>query len=64
MRTTYMAKPGEVERKWYVIDATDIALGRLSTVVASILRGKINQHLHLTLIQVITSSSSTLKKLN
>ena len=35
-----MAKPGEVERKWYVIDATDIALGRLSTVVASILRGK------------------------
>ncbi|WGI19024.1 50S ribosomal protein L13 [Latilactobacillus sakei] len=40
MRTTYMAKPGEVERKWYVIDATDIALGRLSTVVASILRGK------------------------
>lgn len=40
MRTTYMAKPGEIERKWYVIDATDIALGRLSTVVASILRGK------------------------
>lgn len=40
VRTTYMAKPGEVERKWYVIDATDIALGRLSAVVASILRGK------------------------
>ncbi|GLB46636.1 50S ribosomal protein L13 [Philodulcilactobacillus myokoensis] len=40
MRTTYMAKPGEVERKWYVIDAADIELGRLSTVVASILRGK------------------------
>ena len=40
MRTTYMAKPGEIDRKWYVIDATDIALGRLSTVVASILRGK------------------------
>lgn len=35
-----MAKPGEVERKWYVIDAADIELGRLSTVVASILRGK------------------------
>ncbi len=35
MRTTYMAKPGEIDRKWYVIDATDIALGRLSTVVAS-----------------------------
>ena len=40
MRTTYMAKAGEVERKWYVIDATDVPLGRLSTVVASILRGK------------------------
>ena len=40
MRTTYMAKKGEVERKWYVIDATDIALGRLSAVTASILRGK------------------------
>ena len=37
---TYMAKPAEVERKWYVVDATDISLGRLSTVVASILRGK------------------------
>ncbi len=40
VRTTYMAKPSEVERKWYVVDATDIPLGRLSTVVASILRGK------------------------
>ena len=40
MRTTYMAKPNEVERKWYVDDATDVSLGRLSTVIASILRGK------------------------
>ena len=40
MRTTYMAKKGEIERKWYVIDATDIPLGRLSAVTASILRGK------------------------
>ena len=40
MRTTYIAKPGEVERKWYVVDATDVPLGRLSTVVASVLRGK------------------------
>lgn len=37
---TYMAKPAEVERKWHVVDATDISLGRLSTVVATILRGK------------------------
>ena len=29
MRTTYMAKAGEVERKWYDIDATDVPLGRL-----------------------------------
>jgi large subunit ribosomal protein L13 len=40
MRTTYMAKSNEVERKWYVIDATDIPLGRFSAIVASILRGK------------------------
>lgn len=40
VRTTYMAKPGEVDRKWYVVDATDVPLGRLSTVVASMLRGK------------------------
>lgn len=37
---TYMAKAAEIDRKWYVIDATDISLGRLSTIVASILRGK------------------------
>lgn len=40
MRTTYMAKPGEVEPKWYVVDADGVSLGRLSSVVASILRGK------------------------
>ncbi|NLO20477.1 MAG: 50S ribosomal protein L13 [Syntrophomonadaceae bacterium] len=37
---TYMAKPAEVDRKWYVIDASGQALGRLSSEVASILRGK------------------------
>jgi large subunit ribosomal protein L13 len=37
---SYMAKPAEVEHKWYVIDATDQVLGRLSSEVASILRGK------------------------
>ena len=40
MRTTYIAKPGEIERKWYVVDATDISLGRLTSNVAAILRGK------------------------
>ena len=39
-KTTFMAKPGQVERKWYVVDATDVHLGRLSAVVASVLRGK------------------------
>ena len=37
---TYVAKPGEVERKWYVVDATDQTLGRLATRIATILRGK------------------------
>lgn len=40
MRQTYMAKKNEVDRKWVILDATDIPLGRLSTVAASILRGK------------------------
>ena len=37
---TYMAKPAEVERKWYVMDATNMPLGRLATAVADILTGK------------------------
>lgn len=37
---TYHAKPGEVEREWLLVDATDIPLGRLASQVASILRGK------------------------
>ena len=40
MRTTYMAKAGEVDRKWYVIDAAGKPLGRVATQVAAILRGK------------------------
>ncbi len=40
MRTTYMAKPNEVERKWYVVDAEGQTLGRLASEVAAILRGK------------------------
>lgn len=37
---TYSAKPREVEAKWYVIDATDLHLGRLASLIANILRGK------------------------
>jgi large subunit ribosomal protein L13 len=40
MRTTFMAKANEIERKWYVIDAEGKTLGRLASEVASILRGK------------------------
>ncbi|MDD7733126.1 MAG: 50S ribosomal protein L13 [Firmicutes bacterium] len=39
MKTT-MAKPLEVERKWYVVDATDQVVGRLATNIAAVLRGK------------------------
>ena len=38
--STYSPKPGEVERRWLVIDATDVVLGRLATTVAGLLRGK------------------------
>ena len=37
---SYIAKPAEVERKWYVIDAEDKTLGKIASEVASILRGK------------------------
>ena len=37
---TYMAKAEEVKRNWYVVDATDMVLGRLASNVASVLRGK------------------------
>jgi large subunit ribosomal protein L13 len=38
---TYMAKPGEVERKWWIIDAEGKPLGRLATLCSGILRGKL-----------------------
>jgi len=37
---TYMAKPGEVEKKWFVVDATDKVVGRLASDIAMILMGK------------------------
>ncbi len=40
MRQTFMANEANIERKWYVIDAEGETLGRLSSEVASILRGK------------------------
>jgi large subunit ribosomal protein L13 len=37
---TFAAKAGEIERRWYVVDARDKTLGRLATQVAGVLRGK------------------------
>jgi len=37
---TYSPKPGDLTRQWYVIDATDVVLGRLATQIATLLRGK------------------------
>ncbi len=37
---TFMASPATIERKWYVVDATDMTLGRLASEVAKVLRGK------------------------
>jgi large subunit ribosomal protein L13 len=37
---TYHAKMGEIERKWYLVDAADVPLGRLATMLALVLRGK------------------------
>ena len=37
---SFMASPATIERKWYVVDATDKTLGRLASEVAKVLRGK------------------------
>ena len=37
---TYMANPDKIERKWYVVDAEGVTLGRLASEIAKVLRGK------------------------
>lgn len=37
---TYIPKANEIERKWYVVDANGLVLGRLATKIATVLRGK------------------------
>ena len=37
---SYMAKPEDIQRKWYIVDAEDVVLGRLASNVASILDRK------------------------
>lgn len=38
---TFMASPATIDRKWYVVDAEGMTLGRLASEVAKVLRGKI-----------------------
>ena len=40
MKTTLSAKPATIKRDWYLIDATDLVLGRMASQIATILRGK------------------------
>jgi large subunit ribosomal protein L13 len=40
LKTTKAAKPAEVEKKWHLIDADGLVVGRLASIVANILRGK------------------------
>jgi large subunit ribosomal protein L13 len=40
MKKTYTAKPGELKKEWYIVDAKDQILGRLAAKVATVLRGK------------------------
>ena len=40
MMTTYMAKPGELEQKWFLVDASDKVVGRLASDIAMVLMGK------------------------
>ncbi len=37
---TYSAKPSEVEKKWFIVDAEDVILGRMAAIIANRLRGK------------------------
>lgn len=40
MLKTYVAKPKEITRKWWLVDAEDLVVGRAATIIANILRGK------------------------
>ena len=43
---TYVAKPGEVEKKWVLIDGDGLVVGRLATLIAMRLKGKHKADLH------------------
>lgn len=40
MQKTYIAKPSDIEKKWWLIDAENLVVGRLSSIIAKLLRGK------------------------
>ena len=61
MRTTYMAKPNEVERKWYIIDAEGKTLGRLASEVAASFAANTNHNSLHTWTLAISLLSSMLK---
>ena len=48
---TFMASPATIDRKWYVVDATGMTLGRLASEIAKVLRGK-NKPIYLSLIHI------------
>ena len=52
---TYNATAETAQHHWYIVDAADKTLGRISTVIAAYLRGKINQNSRQMWILVITS---------
>ena len=59
---TYSAKPSDVTRKWYVIDASEVTLGRVATKAASLLLGKgkpqFTHHIDVGDYVIITNASS------
>ena len=59
---TFSAKPADIEKKWVVIDATGLVVGRLASLVAMRLRGKHKPTYTRTSMTATMSSSSTRKK--
>lgn len=59
---TFMASPATIDRKWYVVDATDMTLGRLASEVAKVLRGKNKPIFTPTSTAVTTLSLSMLRR--
>lgn len=57
--STYMAKKGDLERKWFVLDAAGKPLGKTAVAAADLLRGKTKPEFTPTLTAAISSSSST-----